>query len=306
MTRFLAWRLGRALITTFLVLVIAFVTLRYSGEPFDRMFPQGLTVEHQQALEREWGLDRPFLEQFAAYLGGVLQGDFGRSLFTGERVWLMYAERMPATLAVGSLALVLAIAVGIPLGAVSALYRGSVAERAAMGFAFLGYAVPHFVIGIGLILWLGYYARLLPGTGLDTPTHYVLPVITLAIPMVAGIARYMRAAMLDAIGQDYVTTAASKGIGPGRIARVHILRNALTPLVSVLGLEIAGLVNGSIFVEAVFSLPGVGRILIGAVEDRDFAVLQFGVIAYAGLVVVINLVVDLLYVAVDPRIRLEH
>ncbi|SEB03853.1 ABC transporter permease [Rubrimonas cliftonensis] len=306
MARFLGWRLLRALATMLLVLLIAFATLRYSGEPFDRMFPHGVTVEHQAALERKWGLDQPFWAQFAAYLRGLAVGDFGRSLFTGERVWAMYAERMPATLAVGSLALLLAIAIGIPLGALSALYRGAAGERAAMGVAFLGYAVPHFVIGIGLILWLGYYARALPTTGLATPAHYVLPVITLAIPMIAGLARFMRAAMLDAIAQDYAVTAESKGLAPGRIARVHILRNAMTPLISVLGLEVAGLINGSIFVEAVFSLPGVGRILVGAVEDRDFAVLQFGVIAYAGLVVAINLVVDCLYVAADPRVRLEQ
>lgn len=305
MLRFMAWRIGRAALTMFLVLVIAFFTLRLSGTPFEFMYPEGITAEHQAALEAKYGLDRPWLEQFWTYLGDVFSGNFGRSLYTSEPVWKMYADRMPYTVTVGGLALLLAIAVGIPLGSMAALYRSAPGARIGMGFAFLGYAIPHFVIGIGLILLFGYYLRVLPTTGLDTPWHYVLPVIALAIPMIAAIARFMRAAMLDAIGQAYVNTAASKGLTDGQIARGHIFRNALIPLITVLGLEVAGLLNGSIFVEAVFSLPGVGRILVDAVEGRDFPVLQFGLIAYALIVVLVNLLIDLAYVVADPRIRME-
>ena len=305
MLRFMAIRFVRALLTMFLVLVIAFLTLRLSGTPFAMMFPEGITDEHLAALEAKYGFDRPMWEQFIVYLGDISAGNFGRSLYTSQPVWMMYAVRMPATLMVGGLALLLAIAIGIPLGAAAALYRGRVTTTAGMGLAFLGYAVPHFVIGIGLILFFGYYLALLPATGLETPKHFILPVVTLAIPMIAAIARFMRAAMLDAIGHDYVTTALSKGLTDQRIARAHILRNAMIPLITVLGLEIAGLLNGSIFVEAVFSLPGVGRVLIDAVQGRDYPVLQFGVIAYAAIVVVVNLLVDLAYVVADPRVRLE-
>lgn len=303
--RFLSIRFARAVITMFLVLVIAFVTLRLSGTPFEFMYPEGITAEHQAALEAKYGLDRPWIEQFWTYLVDMSEGNFGRSLYTAERVWKMFADRMPYTLAVGALALVLAIVVGIPLGALAALYRSSPGARAGMGFAFLGYAVPHFVIGIGLILFFGYYLRVLPTTGLESARHYILPVVTLAIPMIAAIARFMRAAMLDAIGHAYVSTALSKGLTDGQIARGHIFRNALIPLITVLGLEVAGLLNGSIFVEAVFSLPGVGRVLVSAVEGRDFPVLQFGLIAYALIVVLVNLLIDLAYVIADPRIRLE-
>ena len=305
MLRFMAIRIFRAVVTMFLVLVIAFVTLRLSGTPFEFMYPEGITAEHQAALEAKYGLDRPWLEQFWVYLTDIFQCNFGRSLYTSERVWEMYADRMPYTLAIGGLALLLAIAVGIPLGAVAALYRSSPGARVGMGFAFLGYAIPHFVIGIGLILFFGYYLRVLPTTGLSTPQHYILPVITLAIPMIAAIARFMRAAMLDAIGHAYVNTAVSKGLTDGQIAKGHIFRNALIPLITVLGLEIAGLLNGSIFVEAVFSLPGVGRVLVDAVEGRDFPVLQFGLIAYALIVVLVNLMIDLAYIIADPRIRME-
>ncbi|MEO0975811.1 MAG: ABC transporter permease [Pseudomonadota bacterium] len=305
MFHFMSIRLTRALVTMFLVLVIAFVTLRLSGTPFEVMYPEGITAEHLEALEAKYGLDRPWPEQFVSYLGNVAEGNFGRSLYTSEHVWKMFANRMPYTIIVGGLALLLAIAVGIPLGAFSALYRSSPASRAGMGFAFLGYAVPHFVIGIALILFFGYYLRVLPTTGLETPRHYILPVVTLAIPIIAAIARFMRAAMLDAIGHAYVNTAVSKGLTDGQVARGHILRNAMIPLITVLGLEIAGLLNGTIFVEAVFSLPGVGRVLVDAVEGRDFPVLQFGLIAYAGIVVMVNLLIDFCYIAADPRIRVE-
>ncbi len=305
MLKFIAMRIARALVTMFIVLVIAFLTIRLSGTPFDFMYPEGITAEHLAALEAKYGLDRPLWEQFTTYLGDMAQGNFGRSLYTSELVWQMYADRMPYTLAVGGLALLLAIAIGIPLGALAALYRTSPGSRLGMGLAFLGYAIPHFVIGIGLILFFGYYLRVLPTTGLETPRHYILPVVALAIPMIAAIARFMRAAMLDAIGHAYVNTAVSKGLTDGQIARGHIFRNALIPLITVLGLEIAGLLNGSIFVEAVFSLPGVGRVLVDAVEGRDFPVLQFGLIAYAAIVVTVNLIIDLCYVAADPRIRLE-
>lgn len=305
MIQFMSGRVLRALVALALVLTIAFVTVRFSGEPFERMFPEGTTVEHEQALRAEWNLDKPLPQQFLIYLGNIFSGNFGQSLFTNESVWMIYAERLPATLALGGLALVVAIAIGIPLGAIAALWRQSASARLAMWFAFLGYALPHYVLGIGLVLLFGFYWRLLPTSGLESGWHYVLPVLTLAIPMIAALARYMRAAMLDAIAQPHVMAALSKGISERRLAQAHILRNAMVPLLTVLGLEVAGLVNGSIFVETVFSLPGIGRVLVNSVLDRNYPVLQFGVLAYACIIVVITLVVDILYTVADPRVRLE-
>jgi ABC-type dipeptide/oligopeptide/nickel transport system permease component len=306
LARFLFIRFARALLTMMLVLVVAFLTLRYSGTPFERMYPEGLTPELEAALLAKYGLDQPIHIQFQVYLGQLMTGDFGRSLHTREPVVEIYASRMPYTLAVGALALAMAIAIGLPLGAAAALWRTHPGARAGMGFAFLGYAMPHFVIGIGLILLFSYYWRMLPTTGLDTARHYILPVVTLAIPMIAGLARFMRASMLDAIANPHVLTAVSKGLPQGLVVRRHILRNAMLPLATVIGLEIAGLLNGSIFVEEVFSLPGVGGVLVDSVKGRDFAVLQFGVIAYAAIVVLVNLMVDLAYVTADPRVRLEE
>lgn len=305
MLLFLGVRLSRALVAMTIVLIIAFLTVRYSGEPFDAMYPDGIPPEMEQALREEWNLTLPIWEQFRLYFGNMLRGDFGRSIFTNEEAWMMYAERMPATLAVGGLAFLLAVLIGIPMGAYAALQRESAAARAVMWIAFLGYAVPHFVLGIGLVLLFGFHWKLLPTSGLATAKHYILPVVTLAIPMIAAIARFMRAAMLDAVAQAHVLTAQAKGLSDGRIAFWHILRNAMLPLLTVLGLEVAGLMNGSIFVEAVFSLPGVGRVLVSSVLDRDFAVLQFGVIAYAAIIVLISLIIDILYAVADPRVRLE-
>lgn len=306
MVRFIVIRLFRALVTMFLVLVIAFLTVRFSGTPFEQMYPEGLTPELEAALMAKYGLDQPILTQFRVYVTQFFQGDFGRSLHSREHVIDIYLSKLPYTLAIGGLALVVAIALGIPLGAAAALWRTHPGSRAGMGFAFLGYAMPHFVIGIGLILLFGYYWRALPTTGLDTWRHYILPVVTLSIPMIAGLARFMRASMLDAVNNPHVLTAVSKGVSQQIVVRRHILRNALLPLTTVIGLEIAGLLNGSIFVEAVFSLPGIGRVLVGSVEGRDFPVLQFGLVAYAGIVVLVNLMVDIAYVIVDPRVRLEE
>nr|WP_321525717.1 ABC transporter permease [uncultured Cohaesibacter sp.] len=305
MLRFFSYRFIRALVTVFLVLVMAFLTLRFSGTPFEQMYPDDLTPEMEAALMQKYGLDRPLLEQFVTYLDQASHGEFGRSLKNREKVVSLYLQKLPYTLLIGGLALVLAIAVGIPLGAYSALYRTRFSSRAGMTFAFLGYAMPHFVIGIGLVLLFGYYWRLLPTTGMSTPYHLILPVITLAIPMIAGLSRFMRAAMLDAVSHSHVLTAASKGMTDQRLVRSHILRNALLPLITVIGLEVTGLINGSIFVESVFSLPGIGRIFTSAVEQRDFPVLQFGVIAYAMIVVIVNLLTDVSYVIIDPRVRLE-
>jgi len=303
--RYVAWRLARAALTLTIVLLIAFATLRYSGTPIQSLYPEGLTAEQEQRLLEKWNLHLPLHEQFLLYLQQIAKGDFGTSLATREPVVEVYLDRLPATLELGGLAFVVAVAVGIPLGALSALKRGTIAERAAMTLAFLGYAIPHFVIAILFILVFGFWLRWLPTTGLDTAWHYILPVTTLALPMIAAIARFMRAAMLDAIGQDYVLTAQSKGLTDRLIARRHVLKNAMIPVVTVLGLEIAGLVNGSIIVEQIYAWPGVGKTLVGAVLQRDYPLLQFGVVAFAVVVVTINLIVDLLYVALDPRVRLD-
>lgn len=303
MLRFLLWRTGRAGLTVLLVLAGCFGAIRMTGSPVDLLYGDGATPEQIVELEREWGLDQPLTHQFALYLRNIARGDFGVSIVERRPVTTVYAERMGPTLRLAGLALLLGTLVGLPLGMASALWRGRAGARAAMGLTFIGYAVPHFIIAILLILVFGYHLNWLPSTGAGTPAHHVLPAVTLALPLMAVNARYMRSTLLDVLNQDYVRTARAKGLMEPRVIGLHALRNAVLPLITVLGLEVAGLVNGSLIVETVFSWPGVGKVLTGSVSRRDFPILQFGVIAYALLVVGVNLVVDLLYSMADPRVR---
>jgi len=300
---FILWRTGRAIATVLLVLAGCFAAIRMAGSPVDILYPDGATPEQIVEMEREWGLDKSLPAQFAIYLGNLARGDFGVSIIERRPVTTVYAERLQPTLQLAGLALLLGTAVGVPLGALAALRRGRPEARAAMGIAFLGYAVPHFIIAIVLILVFGYHLNWLPSTGAKTPAHYVLPAITLALPLIAATARYMRSTMLDVLNQDFVRTARAKGLPESRVIGLHVMRNAVLPLITVLGLEVAGLINGSLIVETVFSWPGLGKVLTGSVSRRDFPILQFGVIAYSFAVVGVNLVVDLLYAVADPRVR---
>lgn len=305
MLHFVLWRTGRAIATVLLVLAGCFAAIRVAGSPVDILYPDGATPEQIVEMEREWGLDKSLPEQFAIYLANLARGDFGVSIIERRPVTTVYAERLEPTLQLAGLALLIGTAVGVPLGAVAALRRGRQEARAAMGIAFLGYAVPHFIIAIVLILVFGYHLNWLPSTGAKTPAHYVLPAVTLSLPLVAATARYMRSTMLDVLNQDYVRTARAKGLPESRVIGLHVMRNAVLPLITVLGLEVAGLINGSLIVETVFSWPGLGKVLTGSVSRRDFPILQFGVIAYSFAVVGVNLVVDLLYAVADPRVRVE-
>ena len=305
MIRFLAWRTGRALLTVLLVLAGCFGAIRMTGSPVDLLYGDGATPEQIVELEREWGLDQPLLQQFGTYLRNIARGEFGVSIVERRPVVQVYAERMGPTLQLAGLALLVGTAVGLPLGLAGALWRGRAVGRMAMALAFVGYAVPGFIMAIALILVFGYHLNWLPSTGASTPAHYVLPTLTLALPLMAVNARYMRSTMLDVLNQDYVRTARAKGLREPRVIGLHALRNALLPLITVIGLEVAGLVNGSLIVETVFSWPGVGKVLTGSVSRRDFPILQFGVIAYAVVVVGVNLAVDLLYALADPRGRVE-
>lgn len=305
MLQFLLWRTGRAAVTILAVLIACFLAVRMTGSPVDILYPEDATPEQKRLLEKQWGLDRSLPEQFGIYVTNLARGDFGVSIIERRLVTTVYAEKLQPTLMLAGLALAIGVAVGIPLGVIAALKRGRASARFAMAVAFTGYAVPHFIIAIVLILIFSYHLNWLPSTGAATPAHYVLPAVTLALPLIAALARYMRSTMLDVMNQDFVRTARAKGIAEKRVITLHVMRNALLPLITVLGLEVAGLINGSLIVETVFSWPGLGKVLTGSVSRRDFPVLQFGVIAYAAAVVAINFLVDFLYSLADPRVRVE-
>ena len=285
------------------MLVLTFAGARISGNPFDYLYDDGLTTEQRAALSAEFGLDRPLPTQFAAYVAAIAGGNFGVSIAQRRPVVDIYAEALPSTLVLAVSAFTLTLAAGLPLGVLAAIRRGRAWGAVAMGIAFLGYAVPHFVLAIILVLVFGLGLSWLPSVGGGTPWHYVLPTVTLAAGLIAAVVRFLRGEMLDVMGQDHVRTARATGLPPHRVLWGHVARNAALPVLTVIGLQLNGLINGSLIIETVFALPGIGQAFVGAVQVRDYPVLQFGVMAYAVVVVAINLGVDALYAVADPRIR---
>lgn len=303
MATFILSRTLNAAITVFLILVLVFVGARIGGDPFSVMFPDGVDAETQAAIEAQLGLDRPIPVQFLYYLRNLAQGDFGQSIHSRSDVIDLYVDRLPATLTLAGLAFGLSVVMGVGLGLIGALRRNAPSGRAAMTVAFLGYSVPHFVLAILLIFLFGYVLRALPTVGNATAAHYVLPSIVLAAGLTAAIARYTRSVLLDVLGEDYVRTARAKGLRERWVNLKHALPNAMIPVVTVLGLQLTSLVSGSLIVEEVFAFRGVGQLLVGSVRESDYPVLQCGVIFFGLAVVLINLLVDVLYAVLDPRIR---
>ena len=285
------------------MLVLTFAGARISGNPFDYLYDEGLTTEQRAALSAEFGLDRPLPTQFAAYVAAIAGGNFGVSIAQRRPVIDIYAEALPSTLVLAVSAFTLTLAAGLPLGVLAAIRRGRAWGAVAMGIAFLGYAVPHFVLAIILVLVFGLGLSWLPSVGGGTPLHYILPTVTLAAGLIAAVVRFLRGEMLDVMGQDHVRTARATGLPPHRVLWGHVARNAALPVLTVIGLQLNGLINGSLIIETVFALPGIGQAFVGAVQVRDYPVLQFGVMAYAVVVVAINLGVDALYAVADPRVR---
>jgi peptide/nickel transport system permease protein len=249
------------------------------------------------------GLDLPIQDQYIHWLGGVLHGDFGTSFRNDLPAMDLVTERIPATAQLATVAEIVALAVAIPLGILAAVHRGSWWDRACMALALVGQSVPHFWLGLMLILVLAVQARLLPVSGRDSATSIILPALTLATGPLAQMARLTRSGMLEMLGQDFVRTARAKGLAERIVVSRHALRNALLPLVTVIGLELGALLNGSVVVESVFAWPGVGRVLVTALQQRDIPVVEAGVFLIAGVYIVANLIVDLMYAVIDPRVR---
>jgi peptide/nickel transport system permease protein len=253
-------------------------------------------------IER-FGLDQPIWVQFVRFIQGVFAGEWGISLFERRSVVSIYAERLPNTLQLFAYALALSVALGVPLGIVAALKRNSIIGSAIMTVAFVGYATPNFVLAIVAILVFSFNLHWLPSSGDATPLHFLMPAVVLAAPMLAEIIRFARNALLDVMGQDYLRTARAKGLPERLVIGKHALRNAAIPVVTIVGLQVAGMVARCVLVEAVFATKGVGDLIVFATIGRDYPVLQFGVILIAALVVLTSLVVDLLYAAIDPRVK---
>jgi peptide/nickel transport system permease protein len=248
-------------------------------------------------------LDQPLPVQYIQFVVKAFRGDFGDSLRYGRPALSVLAERWPASIQLGLAAFLLAMFVGIPAGALSALKRGSILDRFAMILVLIGQGAPVFWLGVMLILVFGVQLRWLPASGSGSLRHLVLPAITLGAFFTARVARFTRTAILDVLHEDYLRTARAKGLSEGRILLTHLAKNAAIPVVTVLGLTLPVLVGGSVITEVVFSWPGVGSMIIGAVYNRDYPLVQAGVFAIALFVMLVNVGVDVMYAYLNPRIR---
>jgi peptide/nickel transport system permease protein len=303
MLRFLGFRLARAALTIAMVVTFAFVVLRLSGDPAQIIMGADAPPEAVDAFRAAWGLDRPLWEQYFHYFGAILSGDLGRSMRDGRDAILLVAERIPATLALTIPALLIKIAIGIPAGIYAALHRNSLADRIVMVVAVAGFTVPSFVLGLLLVLVFAVQLGWLPSGGQESWRHAILPIITLGVGGAAVLARFTRSAMLEVLGQPFIRTASAKGVPWRMVVTHHALPNAAIPTVTIIGFMVGSLIAGAVVVESVFSWPGVGRLLVVAVSNRDLAVVQCILLLVACTMVVANLVVDLLYGLLDPRLR---
>lgn len=303
MLRFAALRLGRALITVVLVVTFAFVVLRLSGDPALIILGPETPPEAIAAFRKSWGLDDPLWEQYIRYFIAIAQGELGRSMRDGRAAIDLVSERIPATLALTLPALALKLGIGIPAGIFAALHRGSLADRAIMLISVAGFTVPSFVLGLVLVLVFAVQLGWLPSGGQDSWRHAILPVVTLGIGGAAVLARFTRSAMLEVLGQPYIRTASAKGVPWRHVVMGHALPNAAIPTVTIIGFMVGSLIAGAVVVESVFSWPGVGRLLVVAVANRDLAVVQCILLLVAATMVAANLTVDFLYGFLDPRLR---
>lgn len=302
MYQYLVRRLFQVIPVIVGVSIIVFILLRLTGDPAVLMLPEDALEEEIQALREALGLNDPLYVQYWVFLTNALRGDFGRSFRYRAPALTVALERMPATLELAGAALVFAVVISVPLGIVSAIRQNTAADLFASTAAVLGRAMPNFWVGIMLILIFGVILRWLPVSGREGLRYLILPAVTLGTGLAATITRLVRSSMLEVIRQDYITTARSKGLSERRVIYRHALRNALIPVVTIIGIQIAVLMGGSVITEAVFAWPGAGRLAIQALYMRDMALVQAVVIIKALIVIFANLMVDIVYTVIDPRI----
>ena len=305
MLRFLARRLLVAIPTLFLVVTLSFFMMRAApGSPF--VGERKLSPEIERAVMAKYGLDKPLHEQYVTYLGGVVRGDLGPSLkYRDKAVADIIADGFPKSLILGSSSLVLALLIGVSLGVTAALRQNRPADYAATAVAVLGVCIPTFVTAPLLVLLFASKLGWLPTAGWGGVRNLIMPVVVLALPQIAIVSRLTRAGMIEVLRSNYIRTARAKGLSEWRIVTRHAIRGAILPLVSYLGPATAGLITGSLVVEQIFNLPGLGKYFVISALQRDYTVVMGVVILYAALILFLNLVADLLYAALDPRVSLK-
>jgi peptide/nickel transport system permease protein len=305
MYRYLVRRLGRALLALWGISTIVFAVMRLSGDPAVLLLPQEASREDVQRLRHDLGLDEPLLVQYGRFLGHAVTGNFGESLRHKEPAMQLVRDHLWATLELALAAFGIATVVAVPIGILAAVKSQRSYDHIVMSLALIGQSAPTFWIGIMLILGFGLGLRWLPIGGRGTMWHLVLPALTLGAFAMASIARLTRSAMLDVIRLDYITTARAKGLREGRVIWRHALKNAAIPVVTIMGLQFGTLLGGAVVTETVFAWPGIGRLAIQGIYNRDYPIVQASVFVAAAFFVGINFCIDLLYPLLDPRIRYE-
>jgi ABC-type dipeptide/oligopeptide/nickel transport system permease component len=300
---FLGARVARALVAVWLVSTVVFVVMRLSGDPVPLLLPPDAPRSEYARVARELGTDRALPVQYVVFLANVGRGDFGRSIHFREPAMRVALDYLPATAELGLAAFALAVLVAIPVGVVSAVRRNTLVDHTAMGVALVGQSAPTFFLGIIFILTLSLKAGLVPTSGRGDWTHLVLPALTLGAFAMASIARLTRSALLEVLQQDYVRTARAKGLREWRVVGKHALRNAAIPILTITGLQLGTLLGGAVVTETVFAWPGIGRLAIQSIYNRDYPVVQCVVFLSAVLFVALNFVIELVYGFLDPRIR---
>jgi oligopeptide transport system permease protein len=305
MGAYLIKRILSAVVTLFLVATLTFFLMfLVPGGPF--LSEKAPSPQTLAALKAKYGLDKPVGDQYFIYMGNLLKGDFGTSLkMRGREVGQVISDGFPVSAQIGGIAALLAVTVGISLGSYAAYRRGKFVDNIIMVFATFGVAVPSFVLGTALLYILGVWLHILPTIGLSTPLHYIMPVIALAFYPTAYIARLMRSSMLDVLGQDYMRTARAKGLSQMKSLFKHALRNAVLPIVTYLGPMLAYVLTGSLIVERIFSIPGLGSSFISSITNRDYPLIMGLTVFLAFLLITLNVIVDIAYKLIDPRIKLK-
>ncbi|CDZ61689.1 ABC transporter permease [Neorhizobium galegae] len=303
MANFLISRLLYAAVVLLGVSVAVFFLIRIGGDPSALFLPPEAPVEEIQRFRHLMGFDRPLIVQYFEFLGRAVQGDFGMSLRYEQPAMSLVLERVPATLELGGMAFVMSLAVAIPLAILAAANRGSAIDRASLLISLIGQSFPAFWLAIMLILLFSETFHVLPPSGRGGWQHLVMPAIVLATYSTAIITRLLRSSMIEVLQSDYVRTARGKGVRESRIILSHALRNAAIPTLTVIGLQVGALLGGAVITEEVFAYPGIGRLAIQAIANRDFTVVQAFVLFMAVVIVAINLLVDLSYGFLDPRLR---
>jgi peptide/nickel transport system permease protein len=296
-------KLFRAVLTICIIVTFVFVALRMSGDAALQIYGADVDTEVLEALRESWGLDKPIWKQYLIYIGNIFQGDLGKSYLDGRDAIEVVMERVPKTLSLMWITAIVTFLIGIPAGIYSALHHNTAIDRSTMTLAVMGLSIPNFFLGVLLILLFSVTWRVLPSAGSETWQHYIMPVITMATAEASIFARFMRSSMLEVLSQPYIRTAMAKGVPWRKVVREHALPNAAIPTVTVAGFFVGSLIVGGVITENVFAWPGVGRLLVDSVANRDLAVVQVAILLIAISMVTANLIVDISYGWLDPRVR---